>query len=82
MKIVDVELCAGTACHLMGAPELSTALNSLSVDQKQLVRVRFTHCLNACGQGPNARVNGQLYSNLTAESLLEIVLKQLETITT
>lgn len=78
MKSLVVELCAGTACHLMGAGELIEAVQGLSVDMQRLVSVQLTHCLGACGQGPNARVGGVVYSNLNGEKLQRLLVKLLE----
>lgn len=73
MQPVEVELCAGTACHLMGAHELLTAVNTLKQTYGQRLQVRLTHCLGACERGPNTRINGLLYSRLTEEKLLALV---------
>lgn len=68
-----VEVCAGTACHVMGASSLATLLQSLDQAQRDIVRVHLTHCLGNCGQGPNVKVEGKLYSRVTPEKLQEII---------
>ena len=73
MQPVKVELCAGTACHLMGAQQLLTAIEALKRESGQKIQVKLTHCLGACDRGPNARINGTLYSKVTEEQLLATV---------
>lgn len=75
---LKVELCAGTACHLMGASDLLEALRSLPAAAQQLLSVQLTHCLGACGKGPNVRVAGVVYSHLNGEELQQLVLRLLE----
>lgn len=77
MRPVEIELCAGTACHLMGSQELMTVVNALRKIHDNKLQVKLTHCLGACGQGPNARINGVLYSKLTEEKLKAIVVELL-----
>ena len=73
MKRIVVEVCAGTACHVMGANSLITVLQSLSTAYKDTLLIRLTHCLSHCGQGPNVRVDGKLYNRVTPENLREII---------
>lgn len=77
MHPVEVELCAGTACHLMGAHQLLATINALKEESGHRLQVKLTHCLDACERGPNARINGTLYSKLTEEKLLAIIKKLL-----
>lgn len=78
MQPVRVELCAGTACHLMGAQQLLTAIEQLKQESGH-IQVKLTHCLGACERGPNARINGTLYSKITEEQLLATVKELLVT---
>lgn len=73
MQPVRVELCAGTACHLMGSQQLLTAIEVLKQESGRGIQVKLTNCLGACDRGPNARINGTLYSKVTEEQLLAIV---------
>lgn len=70
MQPIRIELCAGTACHLMGSQQLLTVVETVKMQVEEQIQVRFTNCLEACGRGPSARINGILYSRLTEEQLL------------
>lgn len=78
MKSIVIELCAGTACHVMGAHGLNNFLNSLSDSLREAVRVKLTHCLGNCGEGPSVRVDGKLYGRVSVEKLQEIINTHLE----
>jgi len=73
VKSIVVEVCAGTACHVMGANSLISVLQSLSTLHKDTLVIRLTHCLGNCGQGPNVRVEGKLYSRVDPDKLREII---------
>lgn len=69
--MVIVEICMGTACHLMGAQDLMNVLDSLPQDMRRCVEVKGIACLNSCGKGPSIRINGALLTNLTPDALLD-----------
>ena len=71
MPMVTVEICLGTACHLMGTQDLMNVLDSLPLDMRQNIEVKGITCLNSCGKGPNVRINGSLMINVTPEALLD-----------
>lgn len=73
MKSITVEICAGTACHVMGANTLSNLMQTLEPSLKNAVKVKLTHCLGNCGEGPNVKVEGVLYSRVTADRLHQII---------
>lgn len=73
MNYVNVELCAGTSCHLMGASDLMAVLSGLDKSMRPYVRLKLTHCLGNCGKPPNCKINGELCSELTADSFLALL---------
>lgn len=73
MKRVLVEICVGTSCHLLGSQDLLQVLDQLPAEQQQAVDIRGVTCLKTCGKGPNIRLNGQLYLNMTPDRLLELL---------
>ena len=77
MKNVTIEFCVGTACHMKGAPELLAVLDLMPPEIRSGVQVSFTHCLEKCGDGPNVRIGGVVYSSVTPERLIELVKQQL-----
>ena len=69
--MVTVEICLGTACHLMGTQDLMDVLDALPPDMRQGIEIKGITCLNSCGKGPNIRINGSLLTNVTPDALLE-----------
>lgn len=72
---VIIEVCVGTACHLMGSPQLVEFLEDLSRHFNHQVEVQFVSCLNRCHDGPCVKINGCLLPNATCETIEEILLQ-------
>lgn len=71
--MLTVEICMGTSCHLMGTQDLIDVLEALPSDQRRQIEIKGVTCFKNCGKGPNIRINGELLSNATPESLLELL---------
>jgi len=70
MKKIELEICQGTSCHLLGSQELLEAVVALPKKWREAIVLKRVDCLKSCRQGPNARVDGVLVSGLTAERLV------------
>lgn len=73
MEKITIEICIGTACHLLGGQDLIEAVERLPQDIKEYINLQGITCLKACGKGPNVRVNDVVFSGITPERLLEII---------
>lgn len=73
MKTVSLEICVGTSCYLLGAQDLIDAVECLPNDMKSRINLLGVTCLKNCGQGPNARINGQVLTNLNPDKLIDIL---------
>jgi NADH:ubiquinone oxidoreductase subunit E len=71
--MLTVEICMGTSCHLMGTQDLIDVLEALPSDQRRQIEIKGVTCFKNCGKGPNIRINGELLSDATPESLLELL---------
>ena len=74
-EIIDVEICTGTTCFVMGAGHLLNLSKELPERLKSHVNISGSHCLGNCsnpadGKPPFATVNGRLIANATAEGLI------------
>lgn len=81
--LVDIEICTGTTCFVMGAGHLLELGEELPIHLRGLVSVSGSHCLGACtrsdcGKPPFAKVNGVLFANASAESLIAACEQELE----
>jgi len=79
---VDVQVCTGTACFLMGAGELLEAANALPEALRARISLTGAHCLDLCRSGryasaPFALVDGEVVSGADAESFTSAILAAL-----
>ena len=71
-----IQICDGTACHVKGAPKLVTAvedefnLKAGGSDPDYEYTLEIVYCLGSCGLAPIALVDGQVYGNTSADSLV------------
>jgi len=78
-----IQICDGTACHVKGAPKLVEAvedefnLKAGGSDPDFEYTLEIVYCLGSCGLAPIALVDGQVYGNTTANSLVENI-KEME----
>lgn len=73
MKMVKVEICKGTSCHLLGSQDLIEAVESLPVDRREQIDLGTIDCLKSCRQGPNVRIGGTVFSEMSSEKLLSLL---------
>jgi NADH:ubiquinone oxidoreductase subunit E len=72
-KLLEIEICMGTSCHLLGAQDLMEVIETLPAEKKAMVELKGAICLESCGKGPNIKVNGLVLCNMTPERLLQII---------
>jgi len=76
-----ISVCDGTACHVKGAPKLVKAvedefdLEAGGSDSDFQYTLEIVYCLGSCGLAPIALVDGQVYGNTTADSLVKNIHK-------
>lgn len=73
MSVVVVEMCMGTSCHLLGAQDLMEALDTLPLEKRSLIELKGATCLKSCRKGPNVRINGEMFSEITPERFLTVI---------
>ncbi len=81
MEKVKVEICVGTACHIMGAHALVEFMENLPAWIKDRVDVTLSPCFEVCNEGkkpPIVKVNGEYYEDVTPEILNRIIMNALE----
>ncbi len=69
-EIIEITLCSGTACFVMGGSELLLIEDELPEEWKDRVRVEASPCLGLCkdrknGRAPFALVDGEPVANAT-----------------
>jgi NADH:ubiquinone oxidoreductase subunit F (NADH-binding)/NADH:ubiquinone oxidoreductase subunit E len=63
----DVRVCADMSCHLNGASELRTALQSVFANSRpEDVQIREVSCLGRCDHAPAISLNDYIFTGVTA----------------
>jgi len=70
-----IMLCQGTACHVNGSESISAVISEeLGISDGQttadgLFSLKHVACLGCCSLAPAMMINGEVYGNLTADSV-------------
>jgi NADH:ubiquinone oxidoreductase subunit E len=73
VKKIELEICQGTSCHLLGSQELFEAVLALPEKLREAIVLKRVDCLKSCRQGPNVRMDGEVVSILTPERLVQLL---------
>ena len=80
MGKIEVKICMGTMCYVMGGADLKDAVDSLPPEERQLIDVSYAHCLGNCndaGEPPYVQVNGRTIARVSKSSLIQILKEEL-----
>lgn len=75
----NIQVCAGTACHIKGANRLLDEITSIlgikegETTDDGLFSVETVRCLGCCSLAPVMNINGKTYGNLKPENIREIL---------
>ncbi len=73
MKNIDLEICTGTTCYLLGAADLIDVLENLPEPLRERINLRGVACEDLCKSGsrpPFVKINGIVIGEMTSERLL------------
>lgn len=74
-----IKICLGSSCFSRGNNELISIVQKY-IRQHQIedkVEFKGDHCCNECIQGPNLKIEGKSFHEVTKESIIEILDKEL-----
>lgn len=83
-KKVEVKICTGTLCYVMGGAELQVIDEHLTSEMLELVNIKGSPCLEHCNnptsdsKAPYVEVNGEIISEATIVKVVEAINKVLE----
>lgn len=83
MNKVDVDICIGTACFVMGANKLQELGEFMPEEWKEFVEIKAQTCLNLCGnneysKAPYVKINGEVLAAANIEKVLRQIEKELK----
>ena len=72
---VQVQICVGTACHIMGAADLITIEDLLAEPLRDRVEIKGVTCIGLCkdeteGKPPFVIIDGETLSEATLDKVL------------
>jgi NADH:ubiquinone oxidoreductase subunit E len=76
MGKVNVKICMGTMCYVMGGAELCSVADALPDNIAQDVAVSYSPCLGMCdkiGEPPYVEINGKVIGGVGKAALLQII---------
>lgn len=74
-----IMLCQGTACHVNGSESIGAVISEeLDIADGQttedgLFSLKYVACLGCCSLAPAMMINGEVYGNLTANSVRQVL---------
>lgn len=76
MNTIQVEVCLGTTCYVLGAAKLAEMENRLPDELKHRVKIVGCPCLEVChdrnyGNAPFVRIGDKIIENATVERVIE-----------
>ncbi len=75
----SISICTGTACFVLGAKTLCSALEKTlgigdgEVTEDKEIELHYVRCLGCCGLAPVVSVDGKLYSKVTPNDMNDIL---------
>ncbi len=78
-KKIQVVICTGTLCHVLGGAELPSLEHHLPEKLKKLVEIKGSPCIHHCKdkdrRPPFVEINGELIEQATIHKILEYLEK-------
>jgi NADH:ubiquinone oxidoreductase subunit E len=75
----ELNVCLGTACHVSGGPQiLNQAKKDLKIKEGETsedkkITLGIVRCIGACSLAPAVMIDDQTYSNMTSDSVSDLV---------
>lgn len=77
MKVITIEVCQGTNCHLLGSHDLLDALDALPESSRSRLDVRIVDCLKNCRKGPSVRIDETILPAANPKKLIALIEERL-----
>lgn len=77
---MELKICMGTMCYVMGGAELCETVESLPDEIRSLLEVSYSPCLGKCnekGEPPYIVLNGRTVARVSKAGLVQIIKEEL-----
>lgn len=84
MKPIEINICMGTTCFVMGSGYLQNLADTLTKTYGEQVNVTCVRCLGICdkednfSKAPYVVIDNEVISEATAEKVLELIESKLK----
>lgn len=69
LQKIEVKICVGTSCHLMGSSLIIDFIKTLPLSVKKRLEIEYVSCFSQCNRGPRIDIGGQPILNATPEKV-------------
>ena len=76
---INLKICVGTMCYVMGGAELKDAVETLPSEMLEYLNITYSPCLG-CGDGlrpPFIEINGKKIAGVSKNNLIQIVIEEI-----
>ena len=83
MAAINIKICMGTMCYMMGGADLRAAIEGLPEDIRQHIDIGYSPCLGLCdkkGESPYIMLNDKIIPRISASGLMNIIREELDNI--
>lgn len=83
MKKINLKICMGTMCYVMGGAELKEVLDNLSQDISSFLNISYTPCLGYCmgkEEPPYIELNGRKIAGVSKTNLIQILKEEIRNV--
>ena len=82
MEKINVDICFGTACFVLGGSQLQELENALGSELREKVNITPQNCLGLCNNNefnhaPYVKVNGHIIDGATIEKVINKIKSEL-----
>lgn len=82
MAEINLKICMGTMCYVMGGAELRSLVEMLPEDVRRKLSVSYSPCLGMCdrvgGEPPYIELDGKVIAGVSKTNLLHILKEALK----
>ncbi len=82
-RMIDVEICFGTTCYVLGGSRLQELENYMDDDMKSKTNIIPRNCLGLCRNSnfksaPFVKVNGKIFDEASPEEILTVIRREID----
>jgi NADH:ubiquinone oxidoreductase subunit E len=76
---MEIKVCVGTTCHLLGSSSLVEAINELPEEIKTKITLKYSTCFDKCQQAmrpPVINVDGEFFDDMNPVKMKEMIMQK------